>query len=100
MLLWSSLPSLQFPENFKEMANTLGETIDSNVFIVSRKGKLLGLSIHQTIENDRMKKMIEERQFPEAYTNNLFNVTETSSNLDVDNEHTAFPIENKYLCKT
>ena len=46
-----------------------------------------------------MKKMIEERQFPEEYTNNLFNVTETSSNLDVNNEHTAFPVENKDLFK-
>ena len=87
------------PVNFKEMADTLGRIIDSNVFIVSRKGKLLGLSIQQTIENDRMKKMIEDRQFPEVYTNNLFNITETSPNLDVDNEHTAFPVESKEVFK-
>lgn len=59
------------PVNFKEMADTLGDIIDSNVFIVSRKGKLLGLSIHQQIENERMKKMFAERQFPEEYTQNL-----------------------------
>ena len=85
------------PVNFKEMADTLGDIIDANVFIVSRKGKLLGLSIHQQIENERMKKMFEERQFPEAYTQNLFNITETSSNLGIYNEHTAFPVENKDL---
>lgn len=85
------------PVNFKEMANTLGDIIESNVFIVSRKGKLLGISIHQQIENERIKKMFEVRQFPEAYTQNLFNITETSPNLDVNNEHTAFPIENKEL---
>ncbi len=71
--------------------------IECNVFIVSRKGKLLGLSIHQQIENDRMKKMFEERQFPEEYTNNLFNITETSPNLDINSEYTAFPVENKDL---
>ena len=49
------------PVNFKEMADTLGDIIDSNVYIVSRKGKLLGISIHQQIENERMKKMFEER---------------------------------------
>ena len=86
--------------NFKEMANTLGDIIESNVFIVSRKGKLLGISIHQQIENERIKKMFEERQFPEAYTQNLFNITETSQNLDINNEHTAFPIENKDLFAT
>lgn len=83
--------------NFKEMADTLGDTIDSNVYIVSRKGKLLGISIHQQIENERMKKMFEERQFPEDYTHNLFTITETSSNLDIDNPHTAFPVENKEI---
>lgn len=83
------------PVNFKEMAETLGDIIDSNVFIVSRKGKLLGISIHQKIENDRMKKMLEERQFPEDYTKHLFEITETSSNIDIDSEHTIFPIENR-----
>lgn len=47
------------PVNFKEMAETLGDIIDSNVFIVSRKGKLLGISIHQLIENERMKKCLK-----------------------------------------
>ena len=65
--------------NFKEMADTLSEVIDSNVFIVSRKGKLLGFAISQKIENNRMIKMVEDRQFPEEYTKNLFNVRETSA---------------------
>ncbi|AZU61513.1 GTP-sensing pleiotropic transcriptional regulator CodY [Neobacillus mesonae] len=85
------------PVNFKEMADTLSETIEANVFIVSRRGKLLGLSIYQQIENERMKKMFEERQFPEEYTNKLFNVTETSPNIDVESEYTAFPVENRDL---
>ncbi|WP_042356244.1 GTP-sensing pleiotropic transcriptional regulator CodY [Bacillus rubiinfantis] len=85
------------PVNFKEMADTLGETIEANIFIVSRRGKLLGFSIYQQIENERMKKMFEARQFPEEYTNSLFNITETSPNLGVESEHTAFPVENREL---
>lgn len=85
------------PVNFKEMADTLGDVIESNVFIVSRKGKLLGISIHQQIDNDRMKKIFEERQFPEQYTHSLFEVHETSSNISVESEYTAFPVENKEL---
>ena len=38
-----------------------------------------------------MKKMLEERQFPEEYTNNLFNINETTPNLDIDSEYTVFP---------
>ncbi len=41
--------------------------------------------------------MFEERQFPEEYTQNLFNITETSPNIDINNDYTAFPVENKDL---
>jgi transcriptional pleiotropic repressor len=85
------------PVNFKEMAETLSDVIEANIYIVSRRGKLLGLAINQKIENERMKQMFEDRQFPEEYTNSLFNITETSSNLTIESEYTAFPIENKDL---
>lgn len=86
--------------NFKEMSETLCDVIESNVFVLSRRGKLLGYSINQKIENERMIKMLEDRQFPEEYTKNLFNISETSSNLDVNSEYTAFPVENKDLFGT
>ncbi|MFD0049302.1 GTP-sensing pleiotropic transcriptional regulator CodY [Actinomycetes bacterium NPDC127524] len=85
------------PVNFKEMAESLSEVIESNVFVVSRRGKLLGFAINQQIENERMVQMLEDRQFPEEYTKNLFNIQSTSSNLDVNSEYTAFPVENKEL---
>ena len=79
------------PVNFKEMAEKLSSVIDCNAFIVSRKGKLLGLEIHQQIENERMKKMFEDRKFPEEYTKKLFEVRETSSNLDVYSASHSIP---------
>ena len=87
------------PVNFKEMAESLSEVINANIFVVSRRGKLLGFQINQQIENDRMKKMLEDRQFPEEYTNNLFNIKETSSHIDINSEYTAFPVENRDLFK-
>ncbi|KAB8138730.1 GTP-sensing pleiotropic transcriptional regulator CodY [Gracilibacillus oryzae] len=83
--------------NFTDMSKTLRDVIEANVFIVSRKGKLLGFAINQQIENDRMKKMLEERRFPAEYTENLFNITMTTTNLDINSEYTAFPVENKEL---
>lgn len=88
------------PVNFKEMSETLSEVIEANIFIVSRRGKLLGFAVNQKIENERMIKMLEDRQFPEDYTNSLFNITETSPNLDIESEYTAFPVENKELFQT
>lgn len=85
------------PVNFKEMAETLSDVIEANVYVLSRRGKVLGYSVRQQIENDRMKSILEERQFPEDYTKRLFNISETSSNIDVNSEYTAFPVENKDL---
>ncbi|NEW03068.1 GTP-sensing pleiotropic transcriptional regulator CodY [Bacillus megaterium] len=85
------------PVNFKEMAETLCEVIESNVFVVSRRGKLLGIAVKQQIENARMKDMLEARQFPEEYTQSLFNIQEASSNLNIESQYTAFPVENKDL---
>ncbi|KEZ50085.1 MULTISPECIES: GTP-sensing pleiotropic transcriptional regulator CodY [Metabacillus] len=87
------------PVNFKEMSETLSDVIEANIFVVSRRGKLLGFAINQQIENERMIQMLEDRQFPEEYTKNLFNISETSSNLDVFSEYTAFPVENRELFK-
>lgn len=83
--------------NFKEMSVTLTEVINANIFVVSRRGKLIGFSVNQQIENDRMKKMLEDRQFPEEYTNNLLSINETTPNLDMDSKYSAFPVENKEL---
>jgi len=44
------------PVNFKEMSETLSSVIQANVFVLSRRGKLLGYAINQAIENERMKK--------------------------------------------
>ncbi|WLD95146.1 GTP-sensing pleiotropic transcriptional regulator CodY [Alkalihalobacillus sp. AL-G] len=85
------------PVNFKEMGETLRDVIEANIFVVSRRGKLLGFSLIQEIENERMKQMLVDRQFPTDYTKNLFNINETSSNLDIQSEYTAFPVENRDL---
>ena len=83
--------------NFTDMAETLRDVLSSNVFVISRRGKLLGYAIKQEIENERMEEMIKNRQFPEEYTSGLFEVSETSSNLTVESEYTAYPEEDKEL---
>lgn len=85
------------PVNFNEMAETLRNVIESNIFVLSRRGKLLGMALNLEFENARMKEMFEQRQFPEEYTQSLFSVAETSSNLDINSRFTAFPVENKEL---
>lgn len=85
--------------NFNEMSASLRDVIRGNVYIVSRRGKLLGVAVNQEVENDRMKSMLEEKQFPAEYTEGLQEIRETTANLDIDNKHTVFPVENKELFK-
>lgn len=85
--------------NFNDMSQTLRDTIGANIFILSRRGKLLGFAIKQEIENERMKNMLSERQFPEEYTKNLFTIQETTPNIDINSDFTAFPVENRDLFK-
>src|SRR5690606_41754760 len=53
----------------------------------------------QDIANDRMKSMLEERQFPEEYMKALLDINATTANLDVSSKYTAFPVESKELFK-
>jgi len=85
------------PVNFNEMAKTLTEVINGNVFVLSRKGKLLGVAINQEIESDRMKQMLEERRFPEEYIREILTISETTANIDINSVYTVFPYENREL---
>ncbi|MDQ0337258.1 transcriptional pleiotropic repressor [Caldalkalibacillus uzonensis] len=95
----SMLQKVAGPVNFREMAEVLSEVIGANVFVVSRKGKLLGFSIAQEIENERYTRMLEERKFPAEYTEGLLRIQETSANLDINSPYTAFPVEMKDVFK-
>lgn len=85
--------------NFNDMAGSLSEVINGNVFIVGRRGKLLGLAVANEIENERLKNMLEIRQFPEDYTESLYSLRETTANLDTESQYTIFPVENAELFK-
>lgn len=91
------LQGAKTPVNFNEMAVTLRDVIETNTFVVSRRGKLLGMALKLEFENQRMQQMFEERQFPEEYTQGLHEVAETSPNLDINSRYTVFPEENKEL---
>lgn len=85
--------------NFTEMAESLSEVIDANVYIVNHSGKLLGFYVSRKIDNPRMLQMLEDNQFPLEYTENLSYVRQSTPNLTVENELTAFPVENKDFFK-
>ena len=45
--------------DFKDMAQTISSVTVTNVFIVSRKGKILGSSLNELLKNERIIQMLE-----------------------------------------
>lgn len=81
--------------NFNEMAEALSGVMEANIYVVGRKGRMLGLAIAQEIDNDRIRQMLKERQFPEEYNARLMKQDEAVSNIGIDNPLSSFPIEMK-----
>jgi len=71
------------PVDFEEIAQVLSENINCNVYIVSRKGKILGHAFFKNFTCDIMRQMVEETErFPEDYNENfLLKITETHANF-------------------
>ncbi len=76
------------PVDFDEMANALKSAIRSNIYVTSRKGKILGHSLLDDFECGILEEeVIEEGYFPEDYNKFLLNTYETRDNIEqTDNE--------------
>lgn len=70
------------PVVFDDICKLLSEVLTCNVYILSKKGKILGYDFSTGFECDEVKeKAMTEMRFPEFYNNKLLNVHESLSNL-------------------
>lgn len=89
------------PVVFDDICKLLSEVLNCNVYIISRRGKILGFNLSSGFECDTVKdKVLNEMRFPENYNNKLLNIHETLSNLAnqgdcVFDEDKSCGIENK-----
>lgn len=75
------------PVVFTDICEKLSEVMDCNVYIVSRKGKVLGYSLIDEFECQIVKdKVLTELKFPEEYNSRLLKITETKSNINANGE--------------
>lgn len=74
--------------SFMEMAEVLRDVIVANIYVISRKGKILGYGIAQDFSEDEMTSMaLKERRIPEDYNEWLKQMQETSANMDEHSEY-------------
>lgn len=93
LLQRANTDSLTSKMPYNQMSETLGDILNSNVYIINDKGLLLGHKIVNDVNNDRIKKMLEDQQFPEKYLKEIEKLDKTSTNVTINSELTAFPVE-------
>lgn len=79
------------PVDFSEMADVLNEAINSNIYIASRKGKILGHSFLEDFTCDTMEKIVnEDGYFPEDYNQELLTIRDINRNIEMEEEDCLF----------
>lgn len=70
------------PVSFSDLAKILSEILDANVYIASRKGRVLGYELSTGFECDIIEsEVVKERRFPKKYNDELLRYIETSENI-------------------
>lgn len=80
---------------YDKMAMILGDVLDANSYIINNEGTLLGFNEKHDVNNDRVKSMFVEKQFPKQYTDALDHLGKTEANISIDSDMTAFPVESR-----
>lgn len=70
------------PVSFTEISRLLSDILAANVYISSRKGRVLGFALHEGFECGILhSEVVEEKRFPEDYNSDLLRIIETKENI-------------------
>ncbi len=74
------------PVDFFEMADVLSENMDCTVFIVGRRGHIIGYSFAEGVHCTEIDRLINHAErFPESFNQELISIQETKSNITFQN---------------
>jgi len=84
------------PVDFAEMAKVLSDNIFTNVYIVGRRGKILGYSFMPDFDCPIIGEIVlHAERFPESYNKGLLRITETLANFSQDSPFCIFNTDEK-----
>lgn len=70
------------PVVFNDICALLSEVLECNVYVISKKGKVLGYNLSYGFECDKIKsQVVDSNRFPEEYNNRLLACDETKANV-------------------
>ena len=80
--------------SFDWLAGALGEVLSSNVYVLSSKGKVLGLHLNDIADSSVVEDDItKQKKFPEEYNTNVLKIKDTLENLTGEELLEVFPFE-------
>lgn len=86
--------------SFDLLAGVLGEVLSSNVYVLSSKGKVLGLYLNNVEDSSVVEdKDTNQKRFPKEYTESLLTINETLENVTGEQALKLFPFEQDRLHK-
>jgi transcriptional pleiotropic repressor len=68
--------------SFMDLAEVLRDTVEANVYVVSRKGKILGYALTNDFQSAETNRMVEERRFSDENIEMMMKISETTTNVD------------------
>ena len=70
------------PVSFEELSKILSDILQGNVYIASKKGRVLGYKLSEGFECDIVQSEVEkEKRFPKKYNQDLLEISETRENV-------------------
>ncbi len=77
--------------NFEDMSKMLSEVLSSNVYIGSKKGKVLGYSLMEGFKCSVIEEnIVQDKMFPEDFNAELLEVDETKANVKMKDNNCVF----------
>ncbi|MFZ5753994.1 MAG: GTP-sensing pleiotropic transcriptional regulator CodY [Bacillota bacterium] len=87
------------PVEFTEMAKVLSDLIDANIYIVGRRGKILGYAFMDGFQCKTIEDIVlNTERFPENYNEDLLRITQTQANLKKEKAECVFGVASEGGC--
>lgn len=87
------------PIPFNELCSIISEVLNANVYIISKKGKVLGYGLCRPMEEcDVIKnEVLVDKKFPDDYNKSILSITETQANIEKNDKFCV--VDNSKTCE-